>query len=352
MGVSADRSSLRTVQFEHTFFRTNADGFFRLDETDRRPVYVINLGDQTGIVSFPAIRQELMVGDCIGDQAMLDAVGEALKFVRDIRIGDTLPSEIINGKASWRPEAHHQTIANRRVLAALVKWSEGRDESVTQPNNLQRFLAEHVDRAVISRALRRLDEEVGDDGQGLTNIQPVLMGLAKELSYIEALRETVGRVRRIGTLLDCVRYSSGSQANDAHEIAAVLRVFTHMMRSFDKKLKSIDDQVGDIVGAVSAHQSFRKHIRQARNQLRSELLAWDEPLAHWQSVTVQNLDLAEIAPKVSELYRFLAPLYSPVDEWVRLGSHHELIEAGASGTAEADGPPPPATKQDPRVTDQ
>jgi hypothetical protein len=327
---------LKTVQFQHSFFRTNADGHFRLDETDRRPVYVINLGDQAGIVSFPAIRQELLLEDCGTDQAMLDAVGEALKFVRDIRLGDTLPNEIVNGEASWDPDPHHHKIANRRVLAALVKWSEGQDDVVTQPSNLQRFLADHVDRAVISQALKRLDEEVGDLSPGLAQIQPVLIGFAKELAYIEALRETVGRVRRIGTILDRIRHVGGGQANDAHEVAAVLRVFTHMMRMFDQKLESIDDQLGDIVGAVSAHESFRKHIRQVRNQLRSELIAWDGPLGQWEGVTPQNFDLAEVAPKISDLYRFLAPLYSPVDEWVRLGSYHEIIEPDRGADAEAE----------------
>ena len=62
------------MQFQHTFFRTNAEGHFRLNGADRRPVYVISLGDQSGVVSFPSIKQLFELGDYGADVAMLDAV--------------------------------------------------------------------------------------------------------------------------------------------------------------------------------------------------------------------------------------------------------------------------------------
>ena len=101
MGNLSKSSSLGIVKFQHPFFETNADGYFHLDLADRKPVYVINLGDQGGIVSLQSIRQELRLGDYGADEAMLDAVCGALKFVDEIRVGDSLPSEIVNGEASW-----------------------------------------------------------------------------------------------------------------------------------------------------------------------------------------------------------------------------------------------------------
>ena len=308
---------MRTVQFQHPFFHINADGYFHVDRTDRRPVYVINLGDQGGIISFQSIRRELLLGNDGADQTMLNAVGEVLKFVNEIHLGDALPSEIVNGEASWEPEAHHRKVADQRVVAAMVKWSEGWDGPISELNDLRQFTAQHVDHDKIARALRRLDKTVGTESHGLTRIQPVLEKLAKELSYIEAQRETLERIRRIGRLLEHIRRAGGGQANDPHEIAAVLRVFKIMMKTLDKELASVDDQVAEFLAAVSAHETLYEHIRRVRDQLRSQLISWEEPLTHWENVTRKDIDLTEVAPKVGYLYRFLAPLYAPVDKWVR-----------------------------------
>lgn len=321
------------MQFQHPFFQTNADGYFHLDLADCKPVYVINLGDQGGIISLQSIKQELRLGDYGADEAMLNAVCGALKFVDEIRVGDSLPSEIINGEASWEPEAHHRTIADRRVVAAMVKWSEGLDGPISELNDLQRFTKEHVNQDKIAQALRRLDETVGSESRGLLRIQPVLKRLAKELSYIEAQRETVERIRRIGRILEHIRRVGGGQASDTHEVTAVLRLYKYMMGIFDEELASVDDQVAQFLAAVSANETLFEHIRQVRNELRCQLMAWEEPLSHWQGVTRKNIDSAEVASKISDLYRFLAPLYAPIDEWVRMDNYKQ--KAGPNGGADS-----------------
>ena len=321
------------MQFQHSFFRTNANGYFHLDPTDRRPVYVINLGDLAGVVSFQSIRQEFLLGDNGADEAMLDAVGEALKFVSEVHMGDALPNEIVNGEASWEPGARHRKIADQRVVAAMVKWSEGWEGQISELDDLRQFMAEQVDHEKIARALKQLDATVGSENHGLSRIQPVLKKLAKELSYIEAQRETVERIRRIGRILEHIRRVGGGQASDTHEVTAVLRLYKYMMGIFDEELASVDDQVAQFLAAVSANETLFEHIRQVRNELRCQLMAWEEPLSHWQGVTRKNIDSAEVASKISDLYRFLAPLYAPIDEWVRMDNYKQ--KAGPNGGADS-----------------
>jgi len=309
------------VKFKHSFFETNANGFFHLDPADQRPVYVISLGDQSGIVSFQSIRQELLLGDNGEDEAMLDAVGEALKFVGEIHMGDTLPNEIVTGEASWEPKQRHRTTADRRVVAAMVKWSEGWDGPISELADLQKFTVEHVDQEKIAQALKRLNEKVDGEGQGLSRIQPVLKRLAKELSYIEAQRETLERIRRIGKILEHIRRVGGGQASDTHDVSGVIRLFKQMMAMFDKELASVDDQVAEFLAAVSAHEALFVHIRQVRNELRCQLMVWDEYLPEWDSVNRKNVDAFDVTTKIGDLYRFLAPRYAPTDEWVRIDQY-------------------------------
>lgn len=303
-----------------------------MDLADRKPVYVINLGDQGGIVSLQSIRQELRLGDYGADEAMLDAVSGALKFVDEIRVGDSLPSEIVNGEASWEPEARHRTIADRRVVASMVKWSEGWDGPISELNDLQRFTTEQVNQEKIALALKRLNENVDGEGQGLLRIQPVLKRLAKELSYIEAQRDTIERVRRIGRILEHIRRVGGGQASDTHEVTGVLRSFKPMMAMFDKQLASVDDQVAEFLAAVSAHETLFVHMQQVRNELRYQLKVWDEYLPDWDNVSRKNIDAFDVSTKIGDLYRFLAPLYAPIDEWTRLDKYQETPQAN-SGAA-------------------
>lgn len=331
MNALSDASPSGTVQFQHEFFQTNADGFFHLDQADRRPVYVINLGDQAGTVSFPSIRREFLQGDNGADEAMLDAVGEALKFVEEIHMGDTLPPEVVNGEASWEPLPRHRATADRRVVAAMVKWSEGWEGPISDLEDLQRFTNEHVNQEKIAQALNRLHTDVDGDGQGLTRIQPVLKKLAKELSYIEAQRETIERIKRIGRILEHIRRIGGGQSGDTNEVTGVLRSFKPMMGIFNEELASVDDQMGEFLGAVSAHEVPFEHIRQVRNEMRHQLMDWDEYLPDWDIVTRKNIDTIDVAPFIGKLYRFLAPRFSPVDEWVRMDQYDQNGESAGAG---------------------
>lgn len=326
------------MQFQHEFFQTNANGFFHLDPADRRPVYVISLGDQAGIVSFPAIRRELLLGDNGADEAMLDVVGEALKFVEELHMGDTLPPEVVGGDASWEPLPRHRATADRRVVAAMVKWSEGWEGPISDLEDLQRFTDEHVDQEKIAQALNRLHTTVDGEGQGLTRIQPVLKELAKELSYIEAQRETIERIKRIGRILERIRRIGGGQSGDTNEVTGVLRSFKPMMGMFSEKLASVDDQVAEFLAAVSAPETLFVHIRQVRNEIRYQLTDWDEYLPNWDVVNRKNIDTIDVAPMISDLYRFLAPRFAPVDEWVRLDQFTDSAAANenANGDENAD----------------
>lgn len=327
MTVSSDASGANLVQFDHDFFRTNGDGCFRMDETGRRPVYEINLGDQTGVMPLRAIKKIIETGDNPADHEMLDKVAEALRYVSDIRVGDALPAEIVDGGASWTPAARHATTANQRIVASMVSWSGGSDDEPVNTRDLRRFMTEQVDRVKISRALQMLEEAVGEDDEGPDDIQSALVTLTNELSYIEALREKMQRIKRIGKILTYLRNAGGGQANDASEVAAVMRVFNHMMLKLEERLAPVDAELSDISHAVRDHEHVCELMQQVRNDLWFELMPFDAILEKWDSVSPKSTDMSELTAMVGDLYRFLAPVYSPVDEWTRLDQIHNGDQA-------------------------
>jgi hypothetical protein len=90
-----------------------------------------------------------------------------------------------------------------------------------------------------------------------------------------------------------------------------------------KEFETVDAQTGEIMAALRNLDTVKHYLREHRNDLRVRLLAWDDILVKWldhpMRVGRETEDL------ISETYRFLAPRYMPVDEWVmmtRLQENH------------------------------
>ena len=56
---------------------------------------------------------------------LLDVVEKGLRFVHEIRPGDSIPSELLDGTASWRVEERHRRRARGRLMAQLIAWTAG-----------------------------------------------------------------------------------------------------------------------------------------------------------------------------------------------------------------------------------
>ena len=77
-----------------------------------------------------------------------------------------------------------------------------------------------------------------------------------------------------------------------------------------------DRQIDDLPAVARDFLKARRGIRRARDTLHSRLRAWDETLEKWAPLSPQHGDLSDITPLIADLYRFLAPRYMPIDEWV------------------------------------
>jgi len=63
-----------------------------------------------------AFRGEALTGQ---DRRRLEMIGPALRYRRSIRIGDPLPSELVDGRPSWAPKSHLLLRAIQRIGVAL-----------------------------------------------------------------------------------------------------------------------------------------------------------------------------------------------------------------------------------------
>ena len=81
---------------------------FRRAEADDTPVMVMSLGERTAAVPLRALQRELGIADDSPDGRMLGLIAQSLDFVAGLQIGDPLPAEVLDGRASWTPGATHR----------------------------------------------------------------------------------------------------------------------------------------------------------------------------------------------------------------------------------------------------
>ena len=63
-------------------------------------------------------------------------VAEALEFVKGLRLGDKLPTEVTTGDPSWQPSERHFLIAQQRLTLQLVTWMTGDEHIFTSAEQI------------------------------------------------------------------------------------------------------------------------------------------------------------------------------------------------------------------------
>lgn len=311
--TNPDAPPRRCVLQDRRFAAMGEIAFRRL-ETDRDPVMTLRLGDRDAVVALRAIQREWQIPDDSEDGRMLALIGEALDFVACLRPGDALPDEVLTGQASWTPDPEHHGVARARLHLQLVAWLS--HSANVAPGlgsaELLRLADQGAVRAQVSTALSRVAQELKLPDAGA--VAPMLEELARELAYVEALRDRL--LRRVERLAGAVAEMSRVRSNDAkrHEtLVQVQRLSALALRQFRARFQELDAQTGEVLSALRNAGSQRAFIRSNRDWLYRSQRAWEPLLNEWAKEP-QALDEAAWA-LLGRTYQFLAPRFMVQTKW-------------------------------------
>lgn len=299
----------RRFEFAHKVFGAPKAAFVR-DETTQEPVFSVDLGDLRASMSIEALRAYFKIEPDSADGKLLDEIPEALKYVPAIHPGDAIPSELIDGTASWRVEKHHLETAHGRIAAGLLAWmGEG-----SKAESAVEFAAMATDPAVktkVQGAFSKLAQRMGLPEERKGEVIDSVERLATELSYIEALREKVGQMRRLIDLFRRLQAGYKRERAIADSLARVVQLLDKPVRRYEQRLDEVDAQTGETANTILNLGRQIIYVRQARDWLHGETMRWDDLLATWANETIERNPAQQ--RKVSATYRFAAR-YFPVDE--------------------------------------
>jgi len=310
---------------DHRVFTLFGDVVFRAAASDATPVMAMRLGDQEVTMPLRSLQREFGIDDESEDGRMLGLIAEALQFVTALTPGQELPTEVRTGAASWQPDALHAQIAGAKLQMQLIGWLGGvrnagagatadRTVAETDATTLISALDDPAIRPRLQRALGDAASELGVAGKD--DVLGMIEALAADLAFVEALRDRL--LRRVESMVRKVDgLGKGSRADATHvEILSQVRRLSHIAaRQIQARFDDLDAQTGETMAALRHADSQRAFIRSNRDWLYRSQLAWEATLAAWDAASPIAGDTTSALLAIT--YRFLAPRYMPVTEWLR-----------------------------------
>jgi len=290
-------------------------GFFAVAKDTGDPVFHVHLGDVWGKIPIRKLKESFEIDEASGDGNLLLIVEKGLKYVREIRPGDSIPRELLDGSASWRVEERHLQIAKGRLTHQLVCWISGQDQAVVDRNQLAAILEDPEIRQRAQEAFAALATQFGLPEERKDEVVTKVDQLARELSYIEALRDRQGQVQQIFVKLAQIGRIYKGDRQFQSDLSRMNVLAKQPLANFNYLFSRIDAQAKDVMAMLKNFADEVAFIRRTRDDLHTSLMLWDEMIEAWQE---QDTDRgAEMEFLVKRTYQFLAQHFLVSKVWQR-----------------------------------
>jgi hypothetical protein len=274
----------------------------------QEPRFFVTLGDMEASLDLKALAAEFGVAQGGADDQLIKLIAKSLKFVSDIRPGDAIPSEILNGTASWSVAPRHREMAERRLQVQLLSWVSGKEVVLTDDDELKLFLDQIENKAKLRQAFEMAAEALGRARTDHEHVLYLIGSLARELCYIEALRERFTALAAIPRRLVALRAPYSGETRTREEVHRVTLLMGQAMATYTKKFEDVDAQTGEIIGALKSFERQIEFIRDTRDELFFAFREWDVLISRWSTAEMKKSRATDSL--ISDTYRLLASRFA------------------------------------------
>jgi hypothetical protein len=292
-------------------------GYFCIAPDGNDAVFNVHLGDMWGKINFRALRDSFGIEEKSDDARLLNVVEKGLKFVKEIRPGDSIPREILDGTASWSVDPRHLQIARGRLTIQLVSWITGRDERITDRHKLEQIVEDPNIKQRAQEAFAKMARMLGLPEEKKQEVVDKVDYLARELSYIEALRDRYGLVQKIMNRLNLAKKLFKGDNQVQADIARMQALAKTPIGNFDDIFSQTDDQTAEVMAMMRTYDAQVAFIRRMRDELHTNLMVWDEMIDMWHEHEVDREP--ETEGRLKKTYQFLAKNFLISKVWQRSG---------------------------------
>ena len=298
--------------FEHKVFTVEGCRF-RLSRSTEEPVMLVRLGKLEAEIPIERLYKEFGIDPKSFDGQLLKMAADGLKFIREIRPGDTIPNELIDGSASWRVDERHYLVAKGRLTVQLVTWLTGGETVISSPEQLEQIVEDPTTKSRVNEAFRMIANKLAISGDPEVEVEKRIELLAKELAFIEALRERLGQLGTIRRGLESAHRIYKAERTVKEEIVRMQSLSLPPITDLENRFAQVDAQTGEILTMLNKFEQNIAYIREMRDDLHQCLMPWDELLDDWSTIAVEKGQPLEAMLK--KTYQHLARKYSQASHW-------------------------------------
>lgn len=302
---NAPEPVLRTTHFDfaNKVFQVPKARFYK-PENLSEPVFVVDLGDLQGELRLPNLRKTFSIEPDTHDGKMLETVVKALNFVEDIRPGDKIPDEILDGSASWTVSPKHKQLAKARLEAQLILLVSDKPVEFKTNEELSEFLAKKENRAKLREAFKKAALGLGLKEDDSTAVLMKLELLSRELCFVEALRDAFSIVPGIAIKLKQVSETYKGDMRVMDTVERVKSLLRKGVQEYQGIFDEVDAQTSAIVMVMKDLNKEIGAIREKRDRLRFLQMKWTPLVRAWAEVYINQG--ARVQDLMGRTYRFLA----------------------------------------------
>jgi hypothetical protein len=287
--------------------------YFSLARDTKEPVYHVMLGALKAALPLRTLRMEFSIEPDSPDGKLLEIIEKSLRYVREIRPNDSIPRELLDGSASWTVETRHRLIAEKRLIVQLSSWISGEEAVISDLEKLEQLADDPTTKQRVQSAFGELAERIGIGRGRQQEVMDKINDFARELSYIEALREYYGKVKNVATNLGKLSKVYKKDKSVTEDIVRILQLLRAPLSEFDATFGLIDAQTSEILNIMTKYDAQVSFVRETRDDLHYRLSEWDQLIEKWGAHKIERS--MEIEMLIKETYRFAAQNYPMMQNW-------------------------------------
>ncbi|MFT6558656.1 hypothetical protein [Sneathiella sp.] len=310
---NSDLSPSTHFAFQHKIFGVKG-AYFKLTHDSKEPAFFVELGEMKGAIPVRSICQEFGIDKDSTDAELLGTISSSLKFVKEIHPNDSIPTEILDGSASWSIEEIHKQIARGRITMQLISWLAGSEEIITNIGELESIANDPNTKDKVQKAFKEIANKLGitkDD------VVEKVDDVIRELSFIEALRDHYSQIKKISTNIDKLRTVYKRDRGMMEDLSRIHTLIEPVISNFERSFDQIDAQTCEVLTILKNFDPTIDHIRKTRDDLHQRFMIWDDMINGWKNL--QPEEDPEVERQLKATYRFLAQNFIQSQSW-RLGN--------------------------------
>ena len=298
--------------FEHKVFDVPG-AVFKMDRSDGSVALHLTLGGVNASIDMHQLAKTFNISSDTADGNMLKMVEKGLRFVREIRPGNSIPNELLDGSASWAIEPRHYERARSKIIVQLVNWMTDGNSAIDASADVLKLIESPEVKGKINDAFGAAARQLGMKEIDKELVIAMISHLANELAYIEALRDKVAGYMVIRKKVKELAAVYRNDRRIAETIDRVAALVTNPFNKLREQFQLVDAQTAEIMSSLRQLTATVTFLRGVRDGLREFVLLWNDLDLAWIELRVERGPVAEAL--ITRTYRFAATYYSMTQRW-------------------------------------